>query len=29
MIDPARVEAIKKIPLPKDKKALQSFFDQD
>jgi hypothetical protein len=28
MIDPSRVEAIKKIPLPKDKKSLQSFFDQ-
>jgi hypothetical protein len=28
MIDPARVEAIKKIPLPKDKKSLQSFFGQ-
>jgi hypothetical protein len=27
-IDPTRVEAIKKIPLPKDKKALQSFFVQ-
>jgi hypothetical protein len=27
-IDPAKVEAIKKIPLPKDKKALQSFFGQ-
>jgi hypothetical protein len=27
-IDPARVESIKKIPLPKDKKALQSFFGQ-
>jgi hypothetical protein len=28
MIYPTRVEAIKKIPLPKDKKALQSFFVQ-
>jgi hypothetical protein len=27
-IDPARVEAIKKIPLPKDKKSLQYFFGQ-
>jgi hypothetical protein len=27
-IDPAMVETIKKIPLPKDKKALQSFFGQ-
>jgi hypothetical protein len=27
-IDPSRIEAIKKIPLPKDKKALQSFFGQ-
>jgi hypothetical protein len=26
LIDPSRNEAIKKIPLPKDKKALQSFF---
>jgi hypothetical protein len=26
MIDTARVEAIKKIPLPKEKKSLQSFF---
>jgi hypothetical protein len=27
-INPNRVEAIKNIPLPKDKKALQSFFAQ-
>jgi hypothetical protein len=27
-IDPSRFEAIKKIPLPKDKKSLQSFFGQ-
>jgi hypothetical protein len=27
-IDPSRIEAIKKIPLPTDKKALQSFFGQ-
>jgi hypothetical protein len=26
LIDPSRIEAIKKISLPKDKKALQSFF---
>jgi hypothetical protein len=25
-VDPSRIEAIKKIPLPKDKKSLQSFF---
>jgi hypothetical protein len=25
-VDPSRIEAIEKIPLPKDKKSLQSFF---
>jgi hypothetical protein len=28
MIDPTRVESINKIPLPKDKKSMQSFFGQ-
>jgi hypothetical protein len=27
-IDPSKIEAIKKIPPPEDKKALQSFFGQ-